>query len=1444
MKKAVSLVLAVLLILTSLPMVALAGGTDASQNALYFKSTGTGPLMTRVSVVPGGTYVLSFNASNSFTNFAINGFSNDSHQAIDLSAEEDDSYSVDGKYVNYTYILTIPSTLATEQNSDKGFMFVGFTFPANTSGYIFNVGMYDEDGENIIANGTFDNLDHWAWDWDAWFEDYGYGEHGCGKTAWSNGATELRVMSIDDLFEMDEPAAPSRMIYYKNNESELLGSSFIAVADKTYYLSFGIATSADLSKIFVGAYGDGDRPFIDVSPKLISRTNHGNYSWVTYSVTMPSNLASLAMYNMVYIGVALPADVETYLFNMNIYDPYETEKTNLFKNKTFENIYNFSIGAWTLNVDTGLNPNGVFENNKEGWHSNDNNKVLRSMAYNASAFVGFRKMLNFEIKTDAKTLYSRINAEAEKTYNYSFSLSKNISAASFYIVTTTDEYRAPVNTTTTLLSTEEYDTYITYHYSIQMPDYIATPNVFIGLGFVRDTKGYLFNVTLTEQGDANAVNILPNGNFGAGLNDWACDWDAWFIQAVTGTGHTSWSNDNESLAVVSYDETVISSVLTKKMIHYYGTVSGSDKSLLAQKVNLEAGHTYAVEFLYGAEEGGLDLTCSLAIYTITMKDGKTCVGYPLDSTNMIKTTDGENGRLKYTFTVNETGAYALTFGSNDMVHRTDVYFGDFKIYDTADVQQANLLPMNDYTDYIGQWFAYYDASVPGSKSFNQQGYTIEMIEFDGTKFKPFEKQMLYFKETKKKGYDVFLQKITALEPNVEYTISMDYYFKSGQFNEAFYFGLFGGPGAGDMVYKNQHRSSKWSSLSPMFDTTVDTGRNIKYTFTLSRSEFEKDSTFLAGFYLLPDPDLITELYISNLTVYKTSDASKKNLFANDEYATTINSWFANYGGTIGNAMQFTRPDVEYEAYYMPLDEQYFPSEEESTHYGDANADGYFNVIDLIAAKKILNSAKPYFVLADMDSNRSVNADDIMTLRKLLLGSAERNWTDGKIALDTFNETGGADDAAATKKNTVCTEFSNVSVTGTTYYVSNDGNDSNNGKTPQTAIKTIDKVNQLSLNAGDAVLFRCGDTFRTGTCINLARNKAVTFSAYGTGAKPKIYGSVKNYANKSDWTSTDAKIWVTDISADYASNIIFNDGESVGFRKRTLAEVRENGDFYFDSAARKIYLFLNQINPAMNFNSIEISSSQFLFCGNGSNSSANYIKGVTISNLDLRYAATHAIEIRHAQNININYCSIGWSGGEYGSSNGDRFGNAIQFWREAKDCSVTNNYIYQAFDAAFTFQGTADNQYSGLNFSDNLVEYCSMNMEFWANGDSGIDTNARISNVDFTYNILRFSGFGFGGLQRDNKLNQGYILTWNAAFTQNQVSNVNVKNNIFDVANSYYFYAANTSDRLTFANNTYYQKAGSPIPFSTAFNDYPTNAAEFETAIKKIDANPASVQWVA
>ncbi len=94
---------------------------------------------------------------------------------------------------------------------------------------------------------------------------------------------------------------------------------------------------------------------------------------------------------------------------------------------------------------------------------------------------------------------------------------------------------------------------------------------------------------------------------------------------------------------------------------------------------------------------------------------------------------------------------------------------------------------------------------------------------------------------------------------------------------------------------------------------------------------------------------------------------------------------------------------------------------------------------------------------------------------------------------------------------LCIQLLCTHLKATNYYVANNGNDANNGTSTSLPWKTIAKVNASMsiLQAGDSVLFRCGDTFTDQLLVTKSgtANAFIVFASYSTGQKPIINTAV-------------------------------------------------------------------------------------------------------------------------------------------------------------------------------------------------------------------------------------------------------------------------------------------------------------------------------------------------
>ena len=372
--------------------------------------------------------------------------------------------------------------------------------------------------------------------------------------------------------------------------------------------------------------------------------------------------------------------------------------------------------------------------------------------------------------------------------------------------------------------------------------------------------------------------------------------------------------------------------------------------------------------------------------------------------------------------------------------------------------------------------------------------------------------------------------------------------------------------------------------------------------------------------------------------------------------------------------------------------------------------------------------------------------------------------------------------------------------GKTYYVSPKGSDDNNGTSKETPWQSLYKLNEMkdSFKAGDVVLLERGYVYRTVVAVELV--SGVSYGAYGTGDKPCVYGSAKNYVNAT-WVDMGNNIWKT-ADATIRENvglIVFNHGEQTGFRYNTEKELSKNYDFC--SSAGMLTLYLDK-DPSKEFYSIEVCQNGRLYdLGTNTNN-------ITIENICFKYTGGHAVRGSACSDIIVRGLEIGYVGGSIltGFGNGNvRYGNGVEFMGNSQNVLVENNWIYQIYDSGVTHQGDGAYHLNGFTVKNNLIEYCGMgSIEYWHTGDNDI------SNVSYEGNLLRFAGYGFGGTQRPDKEMTGHIMSNGkpTAVMYNKASNFVIKNNLFELS-TYQLVNATSSAGTppVLSGNTYVQWDG-------------------------------------
>lgn len=426
----------------------------------------------------------------------------------------------------------------------------------------------------------------------------------------------------------------------------------------------------------------------------------------------------------------------------------------------------------------------------------------------------------------------------------------------------------------------------------------------------------------------------------------------------------------------------------------------------------------------------------------------------------------------------------------------------------------------------------------------------------------------------------------------------------------------------------------------------------------------------------------------------------------------------------------------------------------------------------------------------------------------------------KVATDEF--LAELDEDANERREAILNSKTDITYSGTAYYVSNEGNDENDGLTPETAWATLDRVtNAAELKKGDAVLFRRGDIFRG----RLGALEGITYSAYGEGEKPRIYGSPFDGATHGYWEEVAPNVYkyserfegdIGLVSMNNSQYValktlkVYTDPKNTtnyvtGEPFKTFNDMKEDLTFWHDlgqmsnqatSSAGWLYLCSTEGNPRDRFYNIEFNTfGNIINCEND----------ITFDNLCVMYGGCHGIGA--TTGTTVQNCVVAWIGGSIQNYNENgvptRYGNGIEAWGAVDRYTVKDSYIYQCYDAGITHQG-----YGGvmqnINYCGNLLEYNIYNIEYFLGFPNDPNMESYLDGVYITDNIMRYAGYGWGMQRPDNYAGnlQGWT-HWNYLPEGNEFI---VKDNVI-IGSAYHLVAAGNWDDVSnpvFVDNVFIQ----------------------------------------
>jgi len=431
-------------------------------------------------------------------------------------------------------------------------------------------------------------------------------------------------------------------------------------------------------------------------------------------------------------------------------------------------------------------------------------------------------------------------------------------------------------------------------------------------------------------------------------------------------------------------------------------------------------------------------------------------------------------------------------------------------------------------------------------------------------------------------------------------------------------------------------------------------------------------------------------------------------------------------------------------------------------------------------------------------------------------------------------------------------------TGVAYYISNSGNDKNDGKSPDSAWATLENVNgpNSKLAAGDAVFFERGGRWYAHNITPRFDN--ITYSAYGEGAKPVISGSEPNMADNKKWTlykegSNGVKIWVYYRKVSDVSGILFHNNTSWADKafaswdgtnfvsedggKLDVSELLDHDMMFFsaidltghvvntyveDNCTGPLYLRCDKGNPGDIYDNIDMipRGANFDIESNGG----------TIDNISILYAS---LGVNCGTNNSpakpgtlVQNCEFGWCGGNVTSYNSMDGGNktlqhpfmsgaALLMW--GCNHSAINNYFHDCDNKVFNIvileKETVPTE--NITMRGNILDHngAALHLCYYTE-DKFPDYTMK--NICFEDNDVLYTGYGwFTKKQLTKYSDRGTLCVFDTSYCHNRSSNVNISNNLFYIAQQDIIHSRYMWDkyRPVYFGNTYVQSEGKAFIYS-------------------------------
>lgn len=408
-----------------------------------------------------------------------------------------------------------------------------------------------------------------------------------------------------------------------------------------------------------------------------------------------------------------------------------------------------------------------------------------------------------------------------------------------------------------------------------------------------------------------------------------------------------------------------------------------------------------------------------------------------------------------------------------------------------------------------------------------------------------------------------------------------------------------------------------------------------------------------------------------------------------------------------------------------------------------------------------------------------------------------------------------------------------------YCSSSRGNDKNDGKTPHTAVRTI----QHAFELGRDIRLKGGDTFYEQVNFKANAENPCTLRPYGEGM-PKISGFRVVPKGKGLWKRgrfDEQNMWVEDCKGDIFRLDLWNKklkgftltdvgscdvgciyspstdeihGIRCGFRtpsdsipknlkgRQFSIYLTNDYDFYQPWDTEKAgndetltmpenrYLYVKYSSGDLNKQELWLSSGKTGVC-----TCYTTLEGLRIEGWGIHGVGT-------GTHTNVRQCQIDIIGGSLfiGYSAGTRLGNGIEFYiaSTASDCLCEENEISRTFDAAITIQGAGCTGAYAENivFRKNTIHDCRQSLEFWlGNADKENPSHFLSFRHCVAEDNVCYPTHSLYGREKD--ANNSQLLFYQ---TQTDISGLTIRHNTFIGGDTFLFECGNRC--AAFADNTF------------------------------------------